>query len=45
MCALILDDLPEHERAEVDKAMAMLDPYLQLTAVDWTANPKESTHD
>lgn len=42
MCALILDDLPEHERAEVDKAMAMLSPYLQLAAVDWMAAKDEA---
>lgn len=41
MCALILDDLPEHDRAEVDKAMAMINPYLQLADVDWMAEHKE----
>lgn len=42
MCALILDDLTEHERAEVDKAMAMLNPYLQLAAVEWMAGVEET---
>lgn len=41
MCQLSMDELTEQERAELAKAMAMLDPYLKLTAVDWTAETKE----
>lgn len=41
MCELSMDALTEQDRAAVEQAMALLDPYLQLTAVDWTAEPKE----
>jgi hypothetical protein len=41
MSHLTMDDLPEHERADVAKAKAMLDPYVQIAAVDWTS-PKET---
>lgn len=38
---LSLDALPEPERSELLAAKAMLDPYIQISAVEWTAKPEE----
>lgn len=36
MCELTIDGLTDQERAELAKAMALLDPYLQIASVTWT---------
>ncbi len=42
MCALMLAELHDDERSNIEKAMAMLNPYLQIAAVDWMAEHKET---
>lgn len=43
MCQLSMEELPEAERADVAQARAMLNPYLQITTVDWLT-AKEPSH-
>lgn len=41
MSQLSVMELPEQERADVAKARALLDPYLQIASVEWMPQPKE----
>jgi hypothetical protein len=36
MSHLNLEDLSQREREEIDKALAMLNPYLAMSKVDWS---------
>lgn len=41
MSHLTPEDLSEQDRADVTKARALLDPYLQIASVEWMPQPKE----
>lgn len=42
MSQLTADQLPDDERADVAKAKALIDPYVQIASVEWLAPTKEA---